>query len=452
MRPLATVHALALLPALALVLAAALPARAQDDFPQDWREAQTRLRDAVRDTVGHGDDAGRLSTLGQALVRLGRWNDATKVLDRVLALQPNDRPSLAALGKIALYHERTGEAESLLVAAGDAEGAVRDLYAARLRTGDWKGAAALAEEANDEGRLPLLERLQQLDAFQVLKGPATAKLRFARAYPVPLVKASLNGHQVLVALDPGCPGVLVDPTNVRAAHLEELPGERAVFWIGSHVAAGNAIAQQVELGGIQIANVPVATTSLHRYSLDVNPLGRDIGMVLGLDLLERLGVRIDFKKQYLELRRERAVTDRSSASIAPRVPFERWTENQLVVWGSIGGGRRLSMIVGTGLPGAGFGGPYDTFEELGLKPGKMANLMRGVGTALQGRPWAAATVPTLSVGSVVGDRVNGWMGAMDPGEAWREGVRLDGLLGPDWFSRRRVTFDWVRHELIFESR
>lgn len=442
---------LRLLP-LCLALALAPPlASAQDDAPSTWRDAQDRLREAVRDTVGRGEDAERLATLGTALLRLGRWNDAGKVCERVLAARPGDRAALAALGKMALYHHRLAEAESLLAAAGDAEGAVRDLYAARLRRGNWKGAAALAEAVEDPGRLPLLERLQELNAFEVLPGPETGTLVFQRALPVPLVKVTLNGRQVLAAIDPGCPGVLVDPTDARACQLQVLPGERAVFWIGSRVAAGNAIAQKVRLGGIDVANVPVATTSLHRYSLDVNPLGSDIGMVLGLDLLERLGVTIDFRKQRVDLRRSPAAATAPS-SVAPRVPFERWTENQLVVWGSIGGGRRMSMIVGTGLPGAGFGGPYDTFEELGLKPGKMANLMRGVGTMLQGRPWASAGVPTVAIAGVVGDRVNGWMGALDPGEAWREGVRLDGLLGPDFFRGRRVTFDWVKRELVFEAR
>ena len=36
-----------------------------------FREAQTQLRDAVRDTAGHGDDVVRLDSLGVALLRLG---------------------------------------------------------------------------------------------------------------------------------------------------------------------------------------------------------------------------------------------------------------------------------------------------------------------------------------------------------------------------------------------
>jgi len=429
-----------------LACAGATVAPAQDDAPANWREAQTLLRDAVRDTAGRGEDPVRLATLGQALLRLGRWNDAEKVLNRVLAVRPDDRPTLAGLGKMALYRHHVPAAESLLVAAGDAEGAARDLYAARLRRGEWQAAAGLAEAVGDEGHLPLLERLQEVNAYELLPGPEKASIGFDRSFPVPLVRVKLNGTMVLAAVDPGCPHVLVDPTAMRANRLERLPGERAVFWIGSHVAAGNALAQNINLGGITIANVPVASTSLHRYSLDVNPMGRDIGLVIGLPLLERLGLTMDFRRQRLELRRGPAPAARGQ-----RVPFERWSENQLVVWGTIGGGRKLSMIVGTGLPGAGFGGPNDLFDELGLRPGKMSNLMRGPGMVLQGRPWAQVSVPTLSIGGVVGDRVSGWMGAMDPGEAWREGVRLDGLLGPEWFRGRRVTFDWEKHELLIES-
>lgn len=430
------------------VLACAGAARAQDDAPTNWREAQTMLRDAVRDTIGRGDNPVLLSTLGQALLRLGRWNDAEKVLGRVLEARPGDRTTLAGLGKMALYRHRVAEAESLLLAAGDAEGAPRDLYAARLRRGDWKGAAELAQAVGDEGHLPLLERLQEVNAYELLPGPESASIGFARLFPVPLVRVKLNGRQVLAAIDPGCPHVLVDASAMRASGLERLAGERAVFWIGSHAAAGNALAQKLDLGGIALANVPVASTSLHRYSLDVNPMGPDIGVVLGLPVLERLGLTLDFRRQRLELRRPGA----APSARGQRVPFERWTENQLVVWGSIGGGRRLSMIVGTGLPGAGFGGPTDLFDELGLKPGKMSNLMRGPGMVMQGRPWTQVGVPTLTLGGVVGDRVSGWMGAMDPGEAWREGVRLDGMLGPEWFRGRRVTFDWEKHELQIESR
>ena len=436
-------------PALALALALGAfvtPARAQGDAPMGWREVQPMLREAVRDTVGHGEDPERLSTLGQLLLRLGRFNDADKVLRRVLARRPGDPATLAGLGKMALYRHRVAEAESLLSAAGDVEGAQRDLYATRLRRGDWKGAAELAEAVGEAGSVPLLERLQSLNAFELLPGPDSISLGWERIWPAALMRAKLNGQQVLVVIDPGCQSVLVDPSAMRLHKLESVAGERSVLWLGTRVSARSAIAQKIDLGGMAFANVPVAVTSLHRYSLEVNPQGRDIALVIGLPLLERLGVTIDFQHQRLVLRRSP-----SAAGVAgQRVPFERWSENQLVVWGTIGGGRRLAMIFGTGLPGGGFGGPVELFDELGIKPGKMSGLVRGANVALQGRSWAQAGVPALTVGPIVGERVNGWCGALDSGEIWRGGVRLDGLLGPDWLRGRRVTFDWAKHELAFQ--
>lgn len=439
--------------ALPLVLALcvagiAAPARAQDDdSPTNWREVQSALKSAVRDTVGHGEDPDKLITLGRQLLRIGRFGDAEKVMRHALAVRPDEKEMLAGLGKIALYRHDLARAESLLTAAGDAEGAARDLYALRLRMGDWKAAAAMAEAVGDDGHVPLLERLQSLEAFELQPGTEKASIGFERAYPVPLIRVKLNGQQVTAAIDPGSPYVLVDKSASTLQGLEKLPGERSVLWLGTRVAAGNAIAQKLDIGGFVIANVPVAVTSLHRYSLDVNPQGRDIAVVIGFPLLERMGVAIDFKRQRLELTRTAPV----APSTAPRVGFERWTENQPVVWGTVGGGRRLAMMFGTGLPAAGFGAPVEVFDELGLRSGGMSNLVSGVGVALQGRPWKRCGVPTLTVGSVVGERVNGWIGAMDSGEAWREGVRLDALIGPDWFRGRRITFDWAKHEVAFQN-
>jgi len=47
--------------------------------------------------------------------------------------------------------------------------------------------------------------------------------------------------------------------------------------------------------------------------------------------------------------------------------------------------------------------------------------------------------------------MDGWSGVIDPPEVWRNGVRLDALLGPEFFRGRRVTFDWGRRELVVGS-
>jgi hypothetical protein len=134
-----------------------------------------------------------------------------------------------------------------------------------------------------------------------------------------------------------------------------------------------------------------------------------------------------------------------------RVPFQLWGESELTVFGAIGQGRRLAMVVQTGIPGCGVGAPQDVFDEFGIKPGALAKLAKGAGQFLQGHSWGSVVVPTVTVGPIASDRLAGWSGALDSGEIWRHGVRRDALLSHDFFRDRRWTIDWERHELVFEN-
>jgi hypothetical protein len=222
---------------LALVLAAPLGARADWLMPDPtFRDAQFQLRSAIRDTVGRAQDAGRLDTLGLALLRLGHEGDADAIYRRVLALAPGDIAAKAGLGKLALFADRTAEAETLLAAASSSdEGAMHDLYACKLRVGDWLGAAAMAEDANEPGRVELLKHLAEEPPFKI-SGAPQAKLMWVRAYPVPLVKVKLNGESVLMGVDTGAGDLLIDPMWASRGKVQPVPGQSQVFWCGSRCA------------------------------------------------------------------------------------------------------------------------------------------------------------------------------------------------------------------------
>ena len=438
--------------ALAL-FAAALGATAARSVPAapdaSYTEALTALHDAGRDTVGHADDPGRLDALGGALLKLARFADADRIFRRVLATHPDDGAALAGAGHVALCRNDAAAAESLLARAGEAEGAARDLYLARLRRHAYGAAAPLAEAQDEGGRRAMLERLQD---HWPPAGPIAGRdgaIAFVRAWPVPIVRVTLNGQQVLMAVDPGAPELLIDPGAAHRYAIENVPGERLVAWCGSRAAAGNGFVQKLTLGGFTLTNVPAAVTPLHKYSLLVNPEGADIAGVIGLSVLEQFGVTLDFRRQVLELRSERGTP--ATMSGGARVPFERWGDDMLVVYGSIAGARRMTFWVGTGLPDAGLGAPAETFDEVGAKPGHFANLMRSVGSALQGTAWSQVVVPSLTIGPVVSGRLDSWSGSMGSAELWRNGARLDGMLGPKFFARRRVAFDWIRHDMVFAT-
>ncbi|MEQ1832835.1 MAG: aspartyl protease family protein [Candidatus Eisenbacteria bacterium] len=435
---------------LAVALAAGLlfAASAQADWlapDASFRDAQMQLRYATRDTAGHGDDVARLDTLATALLRLGRVSEARKLFERTLATKPGNPAACAALGKLALWADRTSEAESLLTLAGPFEGAATDLYASRLRRGAWSEAATQCADLGDDGRLPLLERLAAGPDMAV-QGER-AQFMFERIWPAPIVRVKLNGTLVLMVLDTGTPGVLIDASAMKRAGVTPLAGQRLTPWDGTRVAARNAIIPKLQIGDITLTNVPAAALPLRKLSLAVNPQAEEVAGVIGMSVLRRFDVTFDYKRRRIEF----APHGTAAAFEGSRVPFDVWGECSLVVWGSANGGRRMAMSLASGLPEAGVGAPESVFEELGLKPGGVSRVMKGAGSWLQGRAWAAVNVPALALGSVAFDKLSGWSGAMEPIELWREGVRKDALLGPGVFLGRRVSIDWQRHELVFED-
>lgn len=433
-----------------LIVACALcaSAGAQADWlspDASYRDAQIQLRYATRDTVGHGDDIARLDTLATALLRLGRLPEARMLFRRTLAAKPGDPAACAALGKLALWADELGEAESLLVLAGDVEGSRADLYAARLRRAEWNEAEEMCVDLGDDGRKPLLERLAE--------GPPTgvqgerAQMFFERIWPAPLVKVILNGRLVLMMVDTGTPGLLLDPTTVKVDRVTRLAGQRLAVWTGTRVAVRNALAQKLEIGGITFTYMAAGLVSLRKLSLEVNPQATPVTGVIGVDVLRHFAVTFDYPRRRFEL-----APLASAANVAgTRVPFELWGENEITAWGSINGGRRMAMTLATGLPAGGVGAPDPVFEELGIKSGGMSRLVKGAGTWLQGRPWAQVNVASLTLGRAAFDKLPGWSGAMEPVEMWRHGVRRDALLGPGILRGRRTTIDWTNRELVFED-
>jgi hypothetical protein len=439
--------------AVALILAAAVAFADWLQPDPSYRDAQFQLRQALRDTLGHGAEPARLDTLGLALLRLGHFDEARAVYGRALAVHPRDAGAAAAFGKLALFADRLSEAESLLsvaVAAGTEPGALADLYATRLRRGEYARAAELAPQVNDQGRVPLLELLAEHPPYRVTAGPDEAKVPWSKGYPIPLMRVKLNGRSVLMALDTGSRDLIVDQSFARSCGVKMLPLKSLVFWDGARIAVQNALVQRLELGGVHIEDLPAGVTGLRKWMLQVNPQSEPVAGVIGLGLLRNFTPTIDYRGQALELRRPGHPYPVGPNAI--RLPFEIWGESELTVYGSLNGGRRMALVFQSGVGGCGVAAPADVLAEVGVKPGKLALAMRGAGSVLQGRPWAAVSIPTVVVGPLVREKVAGWSGALDEAELWKHGVRRDAILSHDFFQGQRVTIDWAAHALVVEGK
>ncbi len=437
--------------AIALLLLGGLAAIATADWMQPdarYRDAQLMARLAARDTVGHGTDAARFDSLGAQLFALGRADDAEQVYGRAATIAPGDPEALAALGKLALFHDQLGRADSLLTAAGAEPGAAEDLLDALERRGDYARAATLADQLRLDGRAELLRAQADAPPYQLSHLPEVVRVPWTIAYPVPLVRVKLNGQSVLMALDTGAGEMLLDPSTVRRCKVRRLIAQHTEFWCGTRVAVTNAMAQRLEIGAARLERVPAGVLPLRKWSLGVNPYGEPVAGVIGIEVLRRFAPTLDYANHVLELRPAGIAP---GARSAPRVPFELWGVNELTVHGSINGGRRMAMVVQTGVPGCGVGGTSELFDELGLKAGVLSRMAKGAGQWLQGRPWTPVMVPSVTLGPVAQDKVQGWSGAIDAAEVLRHGVRRDAVLGGEFFRDRRVSIDWQAHELVVEQ-
>jgi len=440
------------------VVAAGAASLARADWLQpdpSYRDAQMELRMAARDTVNAAPTAARLDTLAFAHLRLGNLDQAKALFERVLAAEPADEAASAGLGRITLFRGDAVRAESLLARGADrVPGAAADLFAARLRLGNWTGAAPLAEAAGQPGRAALLELLAGPQGCWRIEGPDEVTVSWARSIPVPLVRVQLNGQRLVFALDTGVADLLLDASTARRCGVLMQPEQSTIPWSGTRVAVRNALVQRLELGGLRFERIPAGVTSLRRWSLEANPGAERIAGIIGLNLLARFTPTLDYKKGVLILRR--APTEGGSGRAATfgaqalRVPFEVWGEREITVHGSLNGGRRMALALVTGVPNCGVGAPPEVFEEVGIKAGKAARAVQSASTWLQGARWTAVTVPAVTVGPVAWDKLPGCAGAFDPSELWRHGVRRDGMLSSEFLRGRRVTIDWEKRELVLE--
>jgi hypothetical protein len=285
--------------------------------------------------------------------------------------------------------------------------------------------------------------------LQISGGREEAALFYVRNFPTAIVRAKLNGQTCLLAVDTGTNDFLLDEGWSRRTNVRMISGEWTTLWNGGQVVVKGAIAQRVDLGGFRIENVPAGRLDLSRWSIEVNPQGEKVAGVIGLRVLRKLGATLDLEKNRLVLRRDPSKW--SAPAKAARVPFEVWGDGEIMVRGSIAGGRKMAFVLQTGLPGCGIAAPAEVFDEVGVKPGGLSKMVKSVGSMIQGRAWTAVNVPTVSVGSMVRDRVPGWSDAMDSYELWRHGVRRDAVLAGEFFRKRALTIDWAKRELVVSS-
>ena len=142
----------------------------------DAAAAQPHLREALRTTPG---DVSCLTALAESLVRTSHIVEAESILDRALAIRPDDPTGLRLRGLIDLENGRPEDALVLLERADRADPGNLETVAALARALALAGRDEAAREALARA-LTLRQEAESLDPLikQVLHAPGDADVRF----------------------------------------------------------------------------------------------------------------------------------------------------------------------------------------------------------------------------------------------------------------------------------
>ncbi|MGR6924306.1 aspartyl protease family protein [[Actinomadura] parvosata] len=311
------------------------PRRTLEKADQLFLTGEFAAADTLYQKVLSGDPDHVHALAQHAYITLlaNRLPAATRLLKQVLRLDPRHSRSIANLADALWRADRFAElAETLPLVTKD-------------------GPTATVEQLrNLAGRKPY-----------DISGPATARIPFAAADPLPMIEASLNGApSELFFLDTGALFALNDD---YAEHLG-IPTYGYTLgktMYGEHKAYQARVDRLAFHGGLRIDNVPVHTIpDAIRLAA---PDGRVTRGAIGTSILARFLPTLDYPGQALILRRDRR------ASVQARHSASLWFagDHYLLSHGTVNDLDPMVFFVDTGGGDIGFTAPRSTFTAAGIE-------------------------------------------------------------------------------------
>ena len=388
---------------------------------------------------GGGGGLSGATDKGLRLYLDGRFDEAEAPLRAAAAADAKDWIARRVLGRILLLKNRLPDARTALTEAVDRSAdrtsrnpherepdpiALQDLAWTYYRMDDYDKASrcflALSETALAKKYGEMAKRVP----YTMSWNGTSATMRFFERAPVPVVQMRVNGAAGLFAIDTSMGELILNKGFARTA------GAKTIGTAAS-TAAGiveEAYVDAIDVTGLQVRNVPVA---IHKLQA-VGP--RELDGIIGSGFLSHFNVTINYGGGHVTLRK-RGTGERARGG--QELPLYLAADRYFLVPGAIDDKPAL-LFVHTGATGRAFV-PSPT----------------GVN--------AQPEMKTARVGPIASDAPRGRLDPKDPqspvgllADAFPRGVDttfgfvVAGMLGPDAFAGRSVTFDLDRMVLVIE--
>ena len=369
----------------------------------------------------------------------GHFEEAATAAQATLKLDPKEIEALWILARQQVMAGRYKEAEATLARAEKA-GARPQLIAAqfawiRSHQRDFMGVAKALDSLGPENA-GLAGRYRTFvgKPLQVTAPACQVVLPLSRDVGAPMVEVEIAGEKVMAMLDTGAADVIID---TRLASKLKLP-IRSRTPIGEQGEIGHTQVDAIKLGDITVTGVPVdvfPSETLAQMSGSQNAASA----VIGVRVLEQFQVTYDLPARQLTLvhggpKCKKALTAQRSGGSAPIWLHET---HFVYVLAQMNGAEGL-FLLNTGMQGVDLTATSRSYALAGI----------GAPPIRRGEP-AIVLVEDFSIGDQLkAQGLRGAYGYFEQGES-SDQFRIDGMIGLDVLTRRRVTLDFPERKLYF---
>ncbi len=375
----------------------------------------------------------------------GHFEEAAKAAQATLKLDSKEIEALWILARERVMAGNYKEAEATLARAEKA-GARPQLVAAqvawiRSHQRDFMGVARALDALGPENA-GLAGRYRTFvgKPLQVTAPACQVVLPISRDVGAPMVEVEIAGEKIMAMLDTGAADVIVD---TKLAAKLKLP-IRSRTPIGEQGEIGHSQVDTIKLGGtggtggIVVTGVPVdvfPSETLAQMSGSQNAASA----VIGIRVLEQFQVTYDLPARLLTLvhggpKCKKALTAQRSGGSVPMWLHET---HFVYVLAAMNGAEGL-FLLNTGMQGVDLTATSRSYALAGI----------GAPPIRRGEP-AIVEVGEFRIGELL--KVEGLRGAygyFEQGES-SDQFRIDGMIGLDVLTRRRVTLDFPERKLYF---
>ncbi len=371
------------------------------------------------------------------------FDEAATAAQAVLKLDPKEAEALWILARQRVLAGKLKEAEDTLGKAERA-GVKPQLVAAQIawirsHQRDFAGVARALDSLGPENAA-LAGRYRTFVGkplqVSVAGGGCQADLKISRDVGAPMIEVEIAGEKVLAMLDTGAADMIVD---TKLASKLKLP-IRSRTPLGEQGEIGHTQVDSLKLGDITVSGVPVDVFPSETLA-QMSGSRQAASAVIGVRVLEQFQVTYDLPARQLTMvfagpKCKAALARNRGAGSTPMWLHET---HFVYVLGEMNGTEGL-FLINTGMQGVDLTATSRAYGLAGI----------GAPPVRRGEP-SLVDVGEFRLGELLIARgLRGAYGYFEQGES-SDQFRIDGMIGLDVLTRRRVTLDFPERKLYFSD-